>query len=176
LDKEPPHLQISDNYVRLSKDIVPMLRNVFMHVFRNSLDHGLESTEQRLAKGKAAYGLINLAVALDADQVLFSFSDDGKGLALQSIKNKAIANGQLTAEQVVSDEQIAELIFLSGLSTAIEVTNVSGRGVGMDAIRKFLQKYHGNVQIVFPSGAAVDGYRAFELRISLPAKFALQQS
>ena len=176
LDKEPPHLQISDNYVRLSKDIVPMLRNVFMHVFRNSLDHGLESTEQRLAKGKPAYGLINLTVALDADQVLFSFSDDGKGLALQSIKNKAIANDQLTAEQVVSDEQIAELIFLSGLSTATEVTNVSGRGVGMDAIRKFLQKYHGNVQIVFPDGAAVDGFRAFELRISLPAKFALQQS
>ena len=65
---------------------------------------------------------------------------------------------------------------MSGLSTAAEVTNVSGRGVGMDAIRKFLQKYYGNVQIVFPAGTAVDGFRQFELQISLPAKFAINQS
>ena len=176
LDKEAPEIIITDNFVRLSRDIVPMLRNVFMHVFRNSLDHGLESTAQRLAQGKAAHGQINLNVSLDADQVLFSFSDDGKGLALESIKRKAIANGQLTAEQVVSDEKIAELIFLSGLSTATEVTNVSGRGVGMDAIRKFLQKYHGNVHVVFPGPPAVNGFRPFTLLITLPAKFALHQS
>ncbi|MBX9754301.1 MAG: HAMP domain-containing protein [Pseudomonadaceae bacterium] len=176
LDKELPEILITDNFVRLSRDIVPMLRNVFMHVFRNSLDHGLESTAQRLAQGKAAHGQINLNVSLDADQVLFSFSDDGKGLALESIQRKAIANGQLTAEQVVSDEQIAELIFLSGLSTATEVTNVSGRGVGMDAIRKFLQKHHGNVQVVFPGPPAANGFRPFALLITLPAKFALHQS
>jgi two-component system, chemotaxis family, sensor kinase CheA len=176
LDKELPEVLIVDNYVRLSKEVVPMLRNVFMHIFRNSLDHGLEATEERLAKGKSARGLVRLHVSLDADQVLFSFSDDGKGLALEGIKNKAIANGQLVAGQVVSDEQIAEFIFMSGLSTATAVTHVSGRGVGMDAIRKFLQKYHGNVQVIFPANSAVDGFRAFELRISLPAKFALNQS
>ncbi|OHC27397.1 MAG: hypothetical protein A2Y50_02780 [Pseudomonadales bacterium RIFCSPLOWO2_12_59_9] len=176
LDKELPEILITDNFVRLSRDIVPMLRNVFMHVFRNSLDHGLESTAQRLAQGKAAHGQINLSVSLDADQVLFTFSDDGKGLALGNIQRKAIANGQLTAEQSVSDEQVAELIFLSGLSTATEVTNVSGRGVGMDAIRKFLQKYHGNVQVVFPGAPAANGFRPFALLITLPAKFALHQS
>jgi two-component system chemotaxis sensor kinase CheA len=176
LDKELPELVVDDNFVRLSKDIVPMLRNVFMHIFRNSLDHGLETTEQRLAQGKSAHGRIDLSVVLDADQVLFAFSDDGKGLALESIRGKAIANGQLTAEQQVSDEQIAELIFLSGLTTATQVTHVSGRGVGMDAIRKFLQKHHGNVNIVFPGAAAEDGFRPFALHITLPAKFAMRQT
>jgi chemotaxis protein histidine kinase CheA len=176
LDKELPELVVDDNFVRLSKDIVPMLRNVFMHIFRNSLDHGLETTEQRLAKGKSAHGRIDLSVVLDADQVLFAFSDDGQGLALESIRGKAIANGQLTAEQQVSDEQIAELIFLSGLSTATQVTQVSGRGVGMDAIRKFLQKHYGNVNIVFPGAAAEDGFRPFVLHITLPAKFAMRQT
>lgn len=174
LAKEVPDIVIEDNFVRLKKDIVPMLRNVFMHVFRNTMDHGLEPTELRLSKGKPPQGRIQLDVSLDPDQVLFSFTDDGKGLALEIIQRKAIANAQLTIDQTVSDEQIAELIFLSGLSTATEVTNVSGRGVGMDAIRQFLRKYNGDVRIEFTGESVESGYRPFRLLITLPSKYAMR--
>jgi hypothetical protein len=176
LGKENPQIVITDNFVRLKKDIVPMLRNVFMHVFRNSMDHGLESTEQRVAKGKNRSGRIALDVNVDDDQVVFAFSDDGKGLALDIIRNKALSNGQITADQTLTDEDISELIFLSGLSTATEVTNVSGRGVGMDAIRKFLNKYQGDVKIVFTGPSVTQGFRPFKLNITLPAKFAVKHS
>ncbi len=175
LEKEIPEITIDDNGVRIQKDVVPMLRNVFMHVFRNTMDHGLEATEQRRAKGKPEQGKISLSVDRDDDEVKFVFSDDGKGLALEHIYRKAIANGQLTPDQPVSDEQIAELIFLSGLSTAAEVTNVSGRGVGMDAIRKFLNKHNGDVRIRFSGDAVTPGFRPFELHITLPARFAIKQ-
>lgn len=174
--KEIPEVQIVDNFVRVKKDVVPMLRNVFMHIFRNSMDHGLESTAQRIASGKPEKGHIALDVSLGEDQLLFSFSDDGRGLALESIRAKAIANGQLPTDRVASDEEVAELIFLSGLSTATEVTHVSGRGVGMDAIRKFLNKHQGDVQIQFTGESTTMGYRPFKLLITLPAKVAIQRT
>jgi two-component system chemotaxis sensor kinase CheA len=176
LEKETPSIMINDHFVRIKKDIVPMLRNVFMHVFRNSMDHGLETTAQRIAAGKSEQGHIKLDVALGEDQLAFTFSDDGKGLALGHILNKAIANGQLTAEQNATDAEIAEMIFLSGLSTATEVTNVSGRGVGMDAIRKFLNKHQGDVQIGFTGESIAKGFRPFQLIITLPSKFAVQRT
>ncbi len=177
LEKETPEIAITDNFIRVKRDVVPMLRNVFMHVFRNSLDHGLETTEQRIAAGKPEKGHIALETSLSEDQLNFSFRDDGRGLGLDMIRNKAIANGQLEPDSVISDEEIAELVFLSGLSTAAEVTSVSGRGVGMDAIRKFLQKYQGDVQIEFTSPTrSRNGYRAFRMLITLPAKYAFQRT
>lgn len=174
LDKEVPEVVVQDNAIRLKKDVVPMLRNVFMHVFRNSLDHGIEAPAQRVGAGKPPYGRITLEVALGEDDLLFRFSDDGKGLALDYILRKAIENGIVPAERkAISDEEVAELIFLSGLSTAVAVTNVSGRGVGMDAIRQFLHKFHGDVRIVFTGETRESGCRPFELRITLPAQYAV---
>lgn len=175
LEKETPVVKINDNFIRIKNDVVPMLRNIFMHVFRNSMDHGLETTEQRLSKGKPEFGNINLDVSLTDDQLTFTYSDDGKGLALEHIYKKALSNGQLSSDQQVTDEQIAQLVFLSGLSTAEVVTNLSGRGVGMDAIKKFLNKHHGDIQLVFTEEAASGGFRPFKQIITLPAKYAIHQ-
>ncbi|HLA33362.1 MAG TPA: HAMP domain-containing protein [Rhodocyclaceae bacterium] len=175
LNKELPDIVIKDNSIRLKKEVVPLLRNVFMHAFRNSMDHGLESTEQRIAKGKTPQGHIFLEISLDPDEMTFTFNDDGKGLALDRIYRKALETGQLSAGQAVGDEQIAQFIFHSGLSTADVVTSVSGRGVGMDAIKKFLRKQNGDIRIVFTGERTADGFRPFQQVITLPAKHAVQQ-
>lgn len=147
-----------------------------MHVFRNTMDHGLEVTADRVANGKPAQGKICVEVDTDEDHVVFTVADDGRGLALERIYQKALSNGQLTAEQTVTDEQISEMIFLSGLSTAAAVTNVSGRGVGMDAVRQFLNKHLGDVRLEFTGPSVVKGYRPFKLVITLPAKFAYRMA
>ncbi|MBK6907277.1 MAG: GAF domain-containing protein [Rhodocyclaceae bacterium] len=176
LDKETPDVTVIDHDVLLKRDIVPMLRNVFMHVFRNTMDHGLEVTADRTANGKPAQGKICVEVDTDEDHVVFTVADDGRGLALERIYQKALSNGQVTAEQTVTDEQISEMIFLSGLSTAAAVTNVSGRGVGMDAVRQFLNKHLGDVRLEFTGPSVVKGYRPFKLVITLPAKFAYRMA
>lgn len=173
LDKEVPVVNIGECQVRIKNEIVPVLRNVFMHVFRNSIDHGLETTEQRTAIGKAAQGSITLDVAVNGENLIFTYADDGKGLALERIYKKALADGVVSADQPMTDEQIAELIFLSGLSTAEVVSTVSGRGVGMDAIRKFLNKHHGDIQLVFTGESQTPGFRPFKQIITIPAKFAV---
>ncbi|MDO9237236.1 MAG: HAMP domain-containing protein [Aquabacterium sp.] len=176
LQKEVPEVDIADSDILLQKEIVPMLRNVFMHVFRNIMDHGLEVTADRITAGKNPKGNIALKVSVDEDQITITIKDDGKGLAIERIRQKAISAGRITADQPVSDNQIAEMVFLPGLSTAAEVTNVSGRGVGMDAVRKFLNKYMGDVVIEFTDAQTTEGFRPFELVISLPKKYAAQQS
>jgi len=172
LDKQTPVVNMNANNVRLRQNISPIIANVFMHLFRNSLDHGIESSELRLALAKSGAGTINLDVSLNQQSVVFEFSDDGRGLALEDIKTKAIELGKISADQPMTDEQIAHLIFLPGLSTAKSLTSVSGRGVGMDAIKQFLQKIDGDIDLAFTAEAA-GSYRQFKLIITLPAKFAL---
>jgi signal transduction histidine kinase len=175
LGKEVPELVIQDYGIRIRKDIVPVLRNVFMHLFRNSLDHGIESTADRTAAGKPAQGRILLEVSRDDNALRFRFSDDGRGLALEKIHAKACSDGRLTAGQPVSDEELAEMIFLSGVTTAEAVTDLSGRGVGMDAVRRFLHKHLGDISLVF-TAPTKQGYRPFCLKLTLPPSLTLVDS
>jgi two-component system chemotaxis sensor kinase CheA len=168
LQKPDPKIEIRDNGLRIKRNTTPMLRNVFMHMFRNTLDHGLETESERIAVGKSGHGHIQLDAERGEEFVNFIFQDDGRGLALQRIRDKAIVNGTLDSNQHLSDEEIAELIFTPGLSTATEITQVSGRGVGMDAIRKFLNKYGGDVQLKFTGETQSNGCRPFKIVISLP--------
>jgi len=176
LGKEVPELAIRDHGVLIKRDFSPVLRNVFMHLFRNSMDHGLESATEHLAVGKRERGRISLDVSLshsEADEgLVFDFYDDGRGLAIDRIKAKAIQEGRLRPGAAIDDEAVAEMIFLSGVSTAESLSDVSGRGVGMDAVRKFLNKHYGDVQIAF-TGPASKGYRPFRLHIILPPSVAL---
>jgi HAMP domain-containing protein/HPt (histidine-containing phosphotransfer) domain-containing protein len=167
LDKEVPTVDVQDQGIMLKKEIVPVLKNVFMHIFRNSMDHGLESKAARVVAGKPAAGHIRVQVSKTEEALQFEFADDGRGLALDHIYAKAVSEGKVDPEQAISDEAIAELIFLSGLSTAKTLTDVSGRGVGMDAVRQFLHKHFGDIAIVF-TGPALRGFRPFQLRITLP--------
>ena len=173
LFKEVPEIIIHDQAVRIKREVAPMLRNVFMHIFRNSMDHGLEATPHRIAAGKPQNGTIQLDVIRGNEDVAFVFNDDGRGLALQAIREKALADGKLAEHQPVTDEDIAELIFIPGLSTAAEITQVSGRGVGMDAVRKFLNKYEGDIKLIFTGETSPTGHRPFKMHITLPSKFVV---
>lgn len=172
LGKEPPKITIEDHGVVVRTQIVGLLKNVFTHVFRNSMDHGLETAEAREAAGKGPAGHIRLNVNTENGRLVFKLGDDGRGLAVAKIRQKAIDNGLIQASDNTPAEEVAQLIFASGFSTAEKVTEVSGRGVGMDAVKGFLQREGGDVAIHFTGGDADAAMRPFELVITLPEKFA----
>lgn len=174
LSKEPPIVSIDDHNIVLRTQIADLLKNVFMHLYRNSIDHGIEAPEKRLAKGKPAAGHINLDVSLADGRVVLKLGDDGAGLAVALIRQRAIEKGLLAADQQASPEEIAQLIFAPGFSTAAVVTEVSGRGVGMDAVKSFVEREEGTIELVFRSSDTDSSYRAFDTVISMPAKFAVQ--
>ena len=174
LGKEPPVVQVVDHNVVVQNQIAPLLKNLFTHLLRNAMDHGLEPAAERVAAGKPAAGRIDVEMKLDVGGLRIRLHDDGRGLALARIRGRAMEQGLLTADEAGSDERVAQTIFQSGFSTAEQVTEVSGRGVGMDAVRGFLQREGGDVHIHFRDANTGADYRAFELVVSLPARFGTQ--
>ena len=131
----------------LDKTVIEKLSDPLVHIIRNSLDHGIESPEQRRAKGKAVPGLIRLAARHSGATVLIQVSDDGKGLDAEAIRLKGIERGLIGAGQELSQNDIFQLIFAPGFSTAQTITTVSGRGVGMDVVRREIDSLGGSVQL-----------------------------
>ncbi len=174
LSKEPPAITIDDHNIVLRTQIVDLLKNVFMHLYRNSMDHGIESGSERVAKGKAPAGHIRLELGLVDGRFLLTLRDDGRGLPVERIKQKALDKGLITPGQALSAQETAQLIFLPGFSTAEQVTEVSGRGVGMDAVQNFVEREEGSIELRLLSSASADGYCPFETVISLPGKLAVQ--
>ncbi|MGY4729942.1 MCP four helix bundle domain-containing protein [Burkholderia pyrrocinia] len=174
LGKPAPVVHIDSHGHRVRSEIGATLKNVFMHLLRNSIDHGIESSEERRAAGKAASGTIDIAVGVGGGELWFVLSDDGRGLALDRIRRIARERGWIDAgnEAALTDEDVAELIFRPGFSTAHAVTEVSGRGVGMDAVRNFLKRDGGDIALRFTDDRVGAPYRAFETIVSLPARFA----
>ncbi|MGT0248417.1 MCP four helix bundle domain-containing protein [Burkholderia pyrrocinia] len=174
LGKPAPVVHIDSHGHRVRSEIGATLKNVFMHLLRNSIDHGIESSEERRAAGKAASGTIDIAVGVGGGELWFVLSDDGRGLALDRIRGIACERGWIDAgnEAALTDEDVAELIFRPGFSTAHAVTEVSGRGVGMDAVRNFLKRDGGDIALRFTDDRVGAPYRAFETIVSLPARFA----
>ncbi|AWV01795.1 chemotaxis protein CheA [Burkholderia sp. JP2-270] len=174
LGKPAPVVHIDSHGHRVRSEIGATLKNVFMHLLRNSIDHGIESSEERRAAGKAASGTIDIAVGVGGGELWFVLSDDGRGLALDRIRGVARERGWIDAgnEAALTDEAVAELIFRPGFSTAHAVTEVSGRGVGMDAVRNFLKRDGGDIALRFTDDRVGAPYRAFETIVSLPARFA----
>ncbi|MBW8034583.1 MAG: chemotaxis protein CheA [Planctomycetes bacterium] len=118
-----------------------------VHMVRNSADHGVESTEERIKAGKDPIGRIELRAFHQAGNVVIEIEDDGKGLDKERILKKAIDNGLVESGHDLSDEEIFKLIFHAGLSTAQKVTSVSGRGVGMDVVKKNIEALRGKIDI-----------------------------
>lgn len=168
LGKPAPVVRIDDNGYRLRAPAVRILRDVFMHLLRNSMDHGLEGAEERRAKGKPAAGTIDVEVGLDHNMLQVTLTDDGRGLALHRIRAIAVQRGWITPETYVSDEQIAQFIFRPGFSTAEQVTEVSGRGVGMDAVQEFLRREHGRIELRFTDDRKGAEFRQFQTVVCLP--------
>lgn len=177
LGKEPPAVKIVDNGVHVRHQASELLRNVFTHLYRNAIDHGIETAADRIAAGKQAVGEVVLAAQMDGDRVLLELFDDGRGLALAKVRAKAAERGLLgQGAGSLADREVANLIFASGFSTAAAVTEVSGRGVGMDAVREFLKSAGGDIEIRLTGGAEGDDFRPFRMAVSLPAKLMAKAS
>ncbi len=175
LGKAVPVCTVDDHGVLVRSQIGGTLRNVFMHLCRNALDHGIETPERRLAAGKPAAGRIEVNASLEADRFKLVMRDDGQGLALGRLRAKALANGLIDADEPLEAADVANLIFAPGFSTADKVTQVSGRGVGMDAVRGFIEAEGGAIELELePGDALVDqAHAAFRVVITLPGKFAV---
>ena len=120
-----------------------------MHLLRNAADHGLESAEVRAQRGKPAVGSIFLDAYQDGNNVVIEVRDDGNGIDVEAVKKKAIERGSITAEQAVTmtDKEIINLLFLPSFSTAQKVTDVSGRGVGLDVVKSKIESLSGEVEV-----------------------------
>ena len=118
-----------------------------MHLLRNSLDHGIEPPQEREEKGKNRTATLLLNAFQSGNNIYVEIKDDGRGLNRKAIAEKAVALGLVEATETMSDEEVYNLIFHPGFSTAREVTDVSGRGVGMNVVRKMVQEFKGSIHI-----------------------------
>ena len=173
LGKEPVAVRIDDNGYRVRTEARGLLQNVFMHLLRNSIDHGIEPAAERIAHGKPAAGTIDIEVGVDQGMLQITLCDDGRGLALDRIRSIAAERGWIGADQPASDEDIAQCIFRPGFSTADKVTEVSGRGVGMDAVQEFLKREHGRIELRFTDDNKGAAFRQFQTVVCLPERLAV---
>ena len=149
------NLELSGTEIELDRSVLEKMTAPFEHLLRNAIAHGLETAEQRAQTNKSLIGEIRLSLRQESNEVVFDFSDDGAGLDIPRIRQKALENGLIAAEENISDEQVMQLIFTAGLSTAKEVTEISGRGVGLDVVRSEISALGGRVDITSEQGQGV---------------------
>jgi two-component system chemotaxis sensor kinase CheA len=140
-------LHLSGEDTELDRNIVEELADPLLHMMRNAVDHGIEPPDQRVAQGKSAQGNIHLHAAHQDGGILIRMRDDGKGLDARKILSRAQQRGLITADSHPSDKDIYNLIFLPGFSTADTITDISGRGVGMDVVRSSINRLRGRIDI-----------------------------
>ncbi|MGR8930026.1 MAG: chemotaxis protein CheA [Gammaproteobacteria bacterium] len=140
-------LVISGGETELDKTVVERINDPLTHLIRNSLDHGIETPEQRLVSGKPPKGSVQLNAYHESGHIVIQIADDGAGLNSEKIAAKAIANGLIKPDHGLSEQEIHNLIFAAGLSTKEQATNLSGRGVGMDVVKKNIEALRGTVAI-----------------------------
>jgi two-component system chemotaxis sensor kinase CheA len=140
-------LQITGEQTELDKTVLEKIGDPLVHLVRNSVDHGIETPEIRTAAGKSAEGTVHLNAFHKGGSINIVISDDGKGLDKGKLLEKARSKGLVEATAVLTDEQIYDLIFLPGFSTAAQTTDVSGRGVGMDVVRRNIKELGGNIEL-----------------------------
>jgi two-component system chemotaxis sensor kinase CheA len=145
-------LEMSGEDVELDRTLVEQLGDPLVHMIRNSMDHGLELPAERRAAGKSETGRLFLRASHQAGQIVIEVSDDGRGLDRRRILDKALAKGMVAPGTALTDHEIYHLIFQPGFSTAERVTDVSGRGVGMDVVRKQVEKLRGRIDITSRPG------------------------
>ena len=146
VDKEID-FEIVGGETELDKMVVEKISDPLMHMLRNSIDHGIETPQERKTLGKSPKGHVVLKTYPDAGTIVIEISDDGRGLPRDKILAKAIANGLVDENNNLSDKEIYNLIFAAGLSTAEEVSDISGRGVGMDVVKSNIEALRGTVEI-----------------------------
>jgi HPt (histidine-containing phosphotransfer) domain-containing protein len=167
LGKMRPEIRIEAAGYGLSQEGYDALSGIFIHIVRNSLDHGLETANERIAKGKPASGCMEIQVSSDGKQCFLDFTDDGRGLDLALLARKGRALGLLPENPGPQD--VAELIFVPEFSTRDNVSKISGRGVGLSAVRETLKRHGGDVYLIMDDAASP--FRRFHLRLKLPLSY-----
>ena len=145
-------LETEGGETELDKNVIDRLTEPLVHIIRNSVDHGIESAESRAAAGKPEEAEVRMVARQTGGEVLISVADDGGGLKTDKIREKAIERGLIEPDAEIPDDQVHQLIFAPGFSTAESVTKVSGRGVGMDAVRTFIEDLRGAVDVKSETG------------------------
>lgn len=140
-------LELEGEDTELDRSLVEKIVDPLMHLVRNSLDHGIEMPEKRVANGKPSMGTLKLKASTDSGSVCIELSDDGGGIPRKVILNKAIEKNIVSADDNLSDKEILNLIFAAGFSTAEAVSDISGRGVGMDVVKKNIQELRGSIEL-----------------------------
>jgi two-component system chemotaxis sensor kinase CheA len=151
----------------IDRNMVDEIYNPLVHMIRNSVDHGLETPDERLQSGKSERGLITLKAYHRGGNIVIEIADDGKGLNKEKILTKAVKNGLVQSDDILSDSEIFKLIFMPGLSTAEKVTDVSGRGVGMDVVKRAVEKLRGKIEIESNVGKGTIFITRFPLTLAI---------
>jgi two-component system chemotaxis sensor kinase CheA len=162
-------LQVEGQDTELDKSLLEAIKDPLTHAVRNSLDHGIEPPDVRQAAGKNPEGTLKLRAAQEGSHVIIEVYDDGAGISVDKIRRKAVERGLITAQRAArqSERELLQLIFVPGFSTAAAVTNVSGRGVGMDVVRTNVEKIGGKVEIDSRAG------KGTTLRMRIPLTLAI---
>ncbi|MDR0402567.1 MAG: chemotaxis protein CheA [Treponema sp.] len=168
LDKKI-NLVIEGEETELDKSVIEDLLDPIMHSVRNSVDHGIESREERIAAGKSEEGRVLLKASNEGNMIIIEIADDGKGIDVEAVKAKATERGIINPNKVLSDVEAYNLIFEPGFSTARQITSISGRGVGLDVVRRSIEKLNGTVTVNSERG------KGTKFTIKLPLTLAIIQ-
>ena len=160
-------LVLDGEFTEVDKTIVEKLADPLTHMIRNAIDHGLETPEKRIACGKPAEGTVTLSAAHRSGKIIIEVSDNGAGINREKVKSLAISKGLIPPETILSDTEIDNLLFLPGFSTVDKVSTLSGRGVGMDVVKRAIQSFGGRISIKSEPGAGS------KFTISLPLTLAV---
>ncbi|GHV06224.1 chemotaxis protein A [Campylobacterota bacterium] len=165
-------LQISGEETEMDKSIVEIIGDPLVHIIRNSADHGVEMPADRIAKGKPETGKVELKAYNEGNSIVVEIADDGKGLDPEQLKSKALEKGLIGEKEAdnMSQKEAFALIFKAGLSTAAKVTNVSGRGVGMDVVKTNIEKLNGIIEVDSELG------KGTVIKLKIPLTLAIIQS
>jgi two-component system chemotaxis sensor kinase CheA len=155
---------------KLDKTVIEKLSDPLIHLIRNSIDHGIESPETREAMGKPRKGTVRLAAVHSGDSVVITIDDDGTGLDREAIRARAVERGFISPSAEPTEKELFALIFASGFSTSREITSVSGRGVGMDVVKRSIDSLHGTVEISSCQGAGTT------IAVRIPLTLAIVES
>jgi two-component system chemotaxis sensor kinase CheA len=162
-------LYMEGRETELDRTIIEAIKDPLIHIVRNAIDHGIESPERRAASGKPEEGALVLRAYHEGGQVIIEIADDGAGINAEKVRARALRDGRITAEQAarMPDREAFHLVFLPGLSTAEKITNVSGRGVGMDVVKTNIERIGGSIELLSELGSGTT------LRIKIPLTLAI---
>lgn len=162
-------LRMEGKETELDRTLIEAIKDPLTHILRNAIDHGIELPEKRVARGKSATGYFSLKAYHEGGQVTIEVSDDGGGIDPERVKSKAVEKGLITAEHAarMEDQEAVQLIFLPGFSTADKITNISGRGVGMDVVKTNIEKVGGIIDVNSRLG------RGTTMKIKIPLTLAI---